>query len=111
VSRTAVSRRIKLVEDLSDALDQHHRKADAVTAAEEAERQAAHAVRDAYTAAQNGGWTTRELTTAGLEPPRGIRRRKRSTTGGRPDNGNTGRMTVGTTEAPRACTATSVVVR
>ncbi len=75
-AKTLLAERIKLVEDLGDALDQKHRKAEAAATAAAAEQDAADAVRAAYTAAQDGGWSTKDLTAAGFPaPPKAPRRR------------------------------------
>lgn len=75
-ARTLLAERIKLVEDLGDALDQQHRKAEAAATAAAAEQAAVNAVRAAYTAAQDGGWSTSDLTAAGFPaPPKAPRRR------------------------------------
>lgn len=75
-AKTLLAERIKLVEDLGEALDQQHRKAEAAATAAAAEQAATDAVRAAYTAAQDGGWSTNDLTAAGFPAPaRGRRRR------------------------------------
>lgn len=75
-ARTLLAERIKLVEDLGDALDQQHRKAEAAATAAAVEQDAADVVRTAYTAAQDGGWSTSDLTAAGFPAlPRAPRRR------------------------------------
>lgn len=74
-AKALLADRIKLVEDLGASIDNHERKAAAVETAKAAELYAADAVRDAYTAAQDGGWTANELKSAGLTVPASARRR------------------------------------
>lgn len=86
-AKALLADRIKLVEGLGEALDQQHRKAEAAAAAAAAEQDATDAVRVAYTAAQDGGWSTKELTAAGFPAPgRGRRRRRAEPDNVEPDN-------------------------
>lgn len=74
-AKALLADRIKLVEDLGEAIDNHERKTAAAEAAKAVEHDAADAVRTAYTAAQTGGWTAAELKSAGLVVPATTRRR------------------------------------
>jgi len=75
-AKAMLADRVKLVESLGDAHDQHRHDVAAVEAAKSAEQGAANAVRAAYAAAQDGGWTHAELKAAGLEAPRASRGRR-----------------------------------
>lgn len=80
-AKAMLADRVKLVESLGEAHDQHQRKAAAVAAATAAEQDAADAVRVAYAAALHGGWAASELKAAGLDAPRTPRGRKARTSG------------------------------
>lgn len=75
-ARKMLASRIALVTTLGDAID-GARKAEAViTAAKAAHATTLDTAREAHTAALAGGWTARELRTAGLVIPTSTRRRK-----------------------------------
>ena len=74
--KAMVEDRKTLVEALGEAVDHHRRAADAVTAAQQTEADAAETVRTAYTAALDGGWTTTMLKDAGLKAPKAPRQRR-----------------------------------
>lgn len=78
-AKKMLEQRIALVTKLGDAIDNHRRTGDAVTAAKTAQQDAAEAVRTAHSEALAGGWTATELRNAGLISPTGPRR-KRTTT-------------------------------
>jgi len=75
-AKTLLADRIALVNTLGDALDVHRKQDAAATQAREAEHQAAEAARTAHAAALAGGWTTKQLSDAGLRPPKAPRTRK-----------------------------------
>jgi len=77
-ARTMLADRVKLVEALGEAHDQHRRRLAAVEAAKAEEEDAANAVRAAYTAAHEGGWSHTKLKAAGLEAPKVPRGRRGS---------------------------------
>jgi hypothetical protein len=68
--------RIALVTSLGDAIDNHRRAGDAVTAAKAAQETAAEHARAAHADAVAGGWTAAELRDAGLLVPAGSRRKR-----------------------------------
>ena len=61
---------------LGDALDVHRKQDAAATQARGAEHQAAETARTAHAAALAGGWTAKQLSDAGLRPPKAPRTRK-----------------------------------
>lgn len=65
-----------LVDTLGEAVDTHRKATDAVAVAQHTEAAAAQAVRTAYAAALDGGWTARLLNDAGLTAPKAPRRRR-----------------------------------
>ena len=73
--------RIALVTTLGDAIDNHRRTGDAVSAAKTAQQTAAETARSAHADAVAGGWTAAELRDAGLVVPAGPRRKKASPSG------------------------------
>jgi hypothetical protein len=75
-AKTLLADRIALVNTLGDALDVHRKQDAAATQAHEAEHQAAEAARTAYAAALAGGWTAKQLSDAGLRPPKAPRTRQ-----------------------------------
>ncbi len=74
-AKTLLADRIALVNTLGDALDVHRKQDAAATQARDAEHQAAEAVRTAYATALAGGWTVKQLSDAGLRPPKAPRTR------------------------------------
>jgi len=75
-AKTLLADRIALVNTLGDALDVHRKQDAAATQAREAEHQAAEAARTAHAAALAGGWTAKQLSDAGLRPPKAPRTRQ-----------------------------------
>jgi len=75
-AKTLLVDRIALVNTLGDALDVHRKQDAAATQARDAEHQAAEATRTAYASALAGGWTAKQLSDAGLRPPKTTRTRK-----------------------------------
>ncbi len=74
--KAMVQDRKTLVEALGEAVDDHRKAADAVTAAQRSEADAVETVRTAHAAALDGGWTTRLLNDAGLKALKAPRRRR-----------------------------------
>jgi len=74
-AKTLLADRIALVNTLGDALDVHRKQDTAATQARDAEHQAAEAARTAYASALAGGWTAKQLSDAGLRPPKAPRTR------------------------------------
>jgi len=75
-AKTLLADRITLVNTLGDALDVHRKQDAAATQARDAEHQAAEAARTAYASALAGGWTAKQLSDAGLRPPKAPRTRQ-----------------------------------
>jgi len=75
-AKTLLADRIALVNTLGDALDVHRKQDAAATHARDAAHQAAEAARTAYAAALAGGWTAKQLSDAGLRPPKAPRTRQ-----------------------------------
>jgi len=75
-AKTLLADRIALVNTLGDALDVHRKQDAAATQARDAEHQAAEAARTAYASALAGGWAAKQLSDAGLRPPKAPRTRK-----------------------------------
>jgi len=75
-AKTLLAGRIALVNTLGDALDVHRKQDAAATHARAAEHQAAETARTAYASALAGGWTAKQLSAAGLRPPKAPRTRK-----------------------------------
>jgi hypothetical protein len=73
-AKKMLEERINLVTTLGDAIDNHRRAGDTVTAAKAAQEAAAEAARAAHADAVAGGWTAAELRNAGLVVPAGPRR-------------------------------------
>ncbi len=74
--KAMVEDRKTLVDALGEAVDNHRKAADEVTAAQRTEADAAETVRTAYAAALDGGWTTTLLNNAGLKAPKAPRQRR-----------------------------------
>ncbi len=74
-AKTLLADRIALVNTLGDALDVHRKQDAAATQAREAEHQGADAARTAHASALAGGWTAKQLSDAGLRPPKAPRTR------------------------------------
>jgi hypothetical protein len=74
-AKTLLADRIALVNTLGDALDVHRKQDAAATQARDAEHQAAEAARTAHASALAGGWTAKQLSEAGLRPPKAPRTR------------------------------------
>jgi len=74
-AKTLLADRIALVNTLGDALDVHRKQDAAATQARDAEHQAAEAARTAHASALAGGWTAKQLSDAGLRPPKTPRTR------------------------------------
>ncbi len=74
-AKTLLADRIALVNTLGDALDVHRKQDAAATQARDAAHQAAEAARTAHAAALAGGWTVKQLSDAGLRPPKAPRTR------------------------------------
>jgi len=75
-AKTLLADRIALVNTLGDALDVHRKQDAAATQARDAAHQAAETVRTAYATALAGGWTAKQLSDAGLRPPKAPRTRQ-----------------------------------
>jgi len=75
-AKTLLAGRIALVNTLGDALDVHRKQDAAATQARDAEHQAAETARTAHASALAGGWTVKQLSDAGLRPPKTPRTRK-----------------------------------
>ncbi len=79
-AKALLADRIALVETLGEAIDAHEKAQQAVTAAQQAADTTAAAVRDAFTAARAGGWSSTELSQAGLSTPPPARKARKKTT-------------------------------
>jgi hypothetical protein len=75
-ARALIETRIRAVQDLASAIEDHERAQREVEDAERRVREAAAAAREQYQAAKSAGWTTAELRGIGLEAPPAPRRRR-----------------------------------
>ena len=79
LAKELLRERIALVNDLGAHIDNHKTKVAAVTDARKAEHEAAEAARVAHAATIAGGWSARDLRSAGLIVPAAPRGRRTGT--------------------------------